>query len=220
MATSAYSVSGLSSTAPPPRILCFGDSLTAGTSPPHLELFPYATSLQATLGANVATVRHKGYPGWTAAELLESANGEGGLRTLIRRVQDPPLSLVILLVGTNDLAYYPSETTRIFQSIQSLHELCHGEEGVPHTLAIGIPPSQYQTMNQLDATTARQVNQRLEEYCQNSSSTTTFVKFPFDWAHDSDLWSEDGLHFSPRGYQVLGESLAPIVKTTLQQLGY
>ncbi len=196
------------------RILCFGDSLTAGTSPPHWEEFPYAPFLEASFPD--AIVRHKGYPGWTASQLLASANDAGGLRTLIRKVQDPPLSMVILLAGTNDLGYQTS-VPDIVKSIQALHEICHAE-GVLHTLAIGIPPSQYQTLHEGAAAKAQHVNHLLEDYCQQSGSSTSFVPFPFAWSPDNDLWSPDVLHFSPRGYQVLGESIATLVKQILQEV--
>ena len=43
--------------APPLRVLCYGDSLTAGTSPPLDTLHPYAPQLEAAIGPSVL-VRH------------------------------------------------------------------------------------------------------------------------------------------------------------------
>lgn len=207
------------------RILCFGDSLTAGTSPLSRGDHPYAPHLETTLRQSEqfssndrsVMIRHMGYPGWTARQLLDTANDERGLRTLIRRVKDPSLSLVILLAGTNDLGYgFPPD--RIAESIQSLHELCV-VEGVPRTIAIGIPPSAFQKEDADFAKTARQTNEKIEEYCRlKSNGRSSFMKFPFDWSDEDDRWSSDGLHFSPKGYQVLGESLAPVVERMVQQL--
>ena len=52
----------------PRRVFCFGDSLTAGTSPPLHELFPYSTVLEAAVGPSVV-VRHRGLPGAQAVDM-------------------------------------------------------------------------------------------------------------------------------------------------------
>jgi len=207
-------VQALSSTSCPLRILCFGDSLTAGTSPPHLEEYPYAPhlekALQSTFPNRSVMVRQMGFPGWTAKQLLESSTDARGLQSLIRRVQDPTLELVIVLAGTNDLGYNFG-AQEIIESVQALHQVCHAEK--TRTIAIAVPPSQHQNMNPEFAAKARQVNQGLEEYCQHCAPNwSKFVAFPFEWAPNDDRWSPDGLHFSAKGYQVLGESLVPAVK--------
>jgi lysophospholipase L1-like esterase len=120
-----------------------------------------------------------------------------------------PLKLVILLAGTNDLAY-TDNSTDITNNILALHEICH-EEGVKHTLAIGIPSSGYQSMNEAAASLARTVNNELKEYCR-SESRATFMSFPFEFACDDEKWAYDGLHFSAMGYRVLGLSLVPLVE--------
>jgi lysophospholipase L1-like esterase len=129
---------------------------------------------------------------------------------MIRGIQDPSLSLVILLAGTNDLGYRQS-VEDIVNSITSLHQLCYQEE-IPHTIAIGIPPSGYQHSYKEAAECASQVNQKLQAFCDSSNNKATFVPFPFEWAPNDENWSSDGLHFSSKGYQVLGESLAPVVE--------
>mmetsp|Transcript_29757 Transcript_29757/g.70033 ORF Transcript_29757/g.70033 Transcript_29757/m.70033 type:complete len:171 (-) Transcript_29757:12-524(-) len=80
--TTTTSLSALS----PKRVFCFGDSLTAGTSPPGYELHPYAEHLEGALnqlrGDDTAVqVRWKGYPGWTAPALIR----EGGLSDFLDR---------------------------------------------------------------------------------------------------------------------------------------
>jgi lysophospholipase L1-like esterase len=216
----AAALSTAATTRRPVRIFCFGDSLTAGTSFPDVREYPYATHLEAALAKstvgplqnmNVA-VRHLGYPGWTSSQLLEEANGDRGLRTMVRKIQDPSVSLVILLAGTNDLGYgRPVED--IVESVVGLHRICY-EEQVPHTLAIGIPPSAYQSSNPEFAEYARQANEKIQAFCE-SEPKAIFFSFPFDWAQNDDRWAPDGLHFSARGYQILGEFLAPVVEQIL-----
>jgi lysophospholipase L1-like esterase len=199
-----------STTASKHRIFCFGDSLTAGTCPPDFQEYPYAPHLEAKL-ENVM-VRHVGFPGWTSDQLLEDANGASGLRTIIRRNKDTPLSAVVLLAGTNDLGF-ERPVQDIVDSIVALHRLCY-DENVAHTVAIGVPPSAYQSVNKEATQYAQQVNEGLKGFC-NSESRATFVPFPFGWAQGDERWASDGLHFSPSGYKELGESLAPFVQMTL-----
>jgi lysophospholipase L1-like esterase len=133
------------------KILCFGDSLTAGTSPPNAEYFPYAPYLEQALkdrGLENVVVRHRGMPGWTTQQMLQDLDGERtGLRSAIIGAvkQDPvnALSLVILLAGTNDMAHR-STADEIANNVRTLHQVSY-ENGVPRTLAIGIPPSGYQS---------------------------------------------------------------------------
>lgn len=195
------------------RIFCYGDSLTAGTSPPNRETYPYAPYLQAELQKGIlkeSIVRHTGHPGWTAAQMLQGS--DEGLRTKIREIQDPSLSLVILLAGTNDLGRQ-REPAEIAQDIIAMHKMCH-DEGVPHTIAIGVPSSAYQSHYPEAKEKANQVNQALEQFC-DSEPKAMYMPFPFDFVQRGDKWASDGLHFSQIGYQVLAESLAPIVEKIL-----
>ena len=94
------------------RVLCYGDSLTAGMAPPSRELCPYATSLQAELTAtqpdNTSTykVDHIGLPGWTTQRFLDKADDERiGLRHDLSSHNHT--DVVILMGGTNDLRMLP-----------------------------------------------------------------------------------------------------------------
>ena len=204
------------------RVFCFGDSLTAGTSPPGYKDFPYAPHLQATLNDGSGSdrknhnvmVRHLGYPGWTSDQLLENANGSGGLRTIIQNNKETnPMSVVILLAGTNDLGY-ERPVDDIVDSVVALHKLCY-EESVSHTIAIGIPPSSYQSVVKQAEEDCNEVNMKIQKYCE-SEPRATYFPFPnTSWSRDDKRWSSDGLHFSAMGYQELGESLAPVVKEIL-----
>jgi lysophospholipase L1-like esterase len=194
------------------RIFCYGDSLTAGTSPPEFQEYPYAPHLERLL-KGAAMVRHRGLPGWVTQQLLEDQNGQYGLVTALKTAS--PVSIAILLAGTNDLGY--SEAPTILDNIVKLHKLCY-DQGILHTVAIGIPPSAYQSMNVEAAAKAHDVNQGLAQYCSFEEKRAMYVPFPFSFEQNDDKWSPDGLHFSPKGYQILGESLAPIVQEILQKL--
>lgn len=210
-----------SSTVRTHRILCYGDSLTAGTSDGFFVEYPYAPHLQAGLqhqfGEHSVVVRHRGLPGWTAANMVEDLDGPAtGLRAAIQGIQDPALSLVVILAGTNDLGYGVGEE-EIFDSIATLHQVAW-DNGVPRTIAIGIPSSGYQESNTDAKALATRVNEKLQQYCADRPKQATFVSFPFGYERDGENWARDTLHFSQRGYQVLGESLVPVVAMVLEDL--
>ena len=206
------------------RVLAFGDSLTAGTS--GFELYPYAPYLEEAMNnkraaegksAPAVVVRHRGLPGWTASAMVQDLDGERtGLRSAIRAVKDPPLSVVILLAGTNDLGY-GFAADEVTASILKLHKVCF-EEGVPRTIAIGVPPSGYQSVNVEARALANAVTTNLEAFCSSNSDKTRFHPFPFPFEPNGKNWYADGLHFSQRGYQVLGESVAPVLEEVLHSL--
>ena len=196
------------------RIFCFGDSLTAGTSPPEFATYPYAPHLEAALhdrGLKNVIVRHRGFPGWTSEQLVADLRAPHGLVTALAAAS--PVSIVILLAGTNDLGLVP-DARNIIHNIKLLHQACWEHE-VEHTIAIGIPSSGYQSMVPEAAQKAQTVNNALAS-SWSGSHAITFAPFPFGFAPNDDRWSPDGLHFSPNGYKILGESLAPIVEQILR----
>ena len=201
--------------AAPLRVLCYGDSLTAGTSPPLDTLHPYAPQLEASIGPSVL-VRHRGLPGATAAAMLQWADDEQrGLRSLLRKSSP---SLAIILAGTNDLGYR-SESASIVDALRGLHEQCHAL-GVP-TLAVGIPPSAYQAMHSEAAELANRVNRELRAWCEGCDAAQAglcgFVHHPIaSWSSGDQRWAPDGLHLSPAGYATVGEGLAGVVVSRLQ----
>lgn len=227
----------------PKRVFCFGDSLTAGTSPPERSLFPYAKHLSEALAKlpvhdeePAPKVEWKGFPGWTSSSLLTDAGFEGLLdltqkqrleelkqvsgngETLSSSSSIPPFDLVVILAGTNDLAY-ASESEPIFESIKGIHEAAL-KRGC-QTIALGIPTSGWQSQSESARALAGAVNKQLAYWAEaGGSPKTTFVPFPIQsFDRSSGLWSPDGLHFSPSGYELVGKSLAPIVANILWKGG-
>ena len=213
----------LSSTSKIKRIFCYGDSLTEGTSPPLFESFPYAPHLESSLRQKLPMHDIKvdwfGLPGWTASSMVDNLASSQGLTYLLNQATPKP-DLVILLCGTNDLGYQPppdSDPTKISNSIMKLHEVAH-EYGSP-TIAISIPPSAWQASSNHARNLAQGINTCLEEFCSSSKKNAVFVPFPIPnfgkYDDGEDVWCPDGLHFSPRGYQVLGEYLSSHVTEIL-----
>lgn len=191
------------------RVFCYGDSLTAGTS--GFGLYPYSVHLEK--GLSNTLVRHLGLPGWTTENLVASLDDGGvGLRAIVKK--QAPISLVIILAGTNDLGYFDAE--RILGNLRCMHDVCW-DNGVLKTLAIGIPPSGYQTVDATARRKATLLNQMLKDL-SNGESRMEFMEFPFEYVNGGSNWDGDGLHLSRKGYQSLGESLVEPVKSILESL--
>jgi lysophospholipase L1-like esterase len=200
------------------RILCYGDSLTAGTS--GMDLHPYAPYLESAFnkrgGDRQVVVRHRGLPGWTAKQMLEDLDGgTSGLRSAIQAIKDPGLSVVIILAGTNDLGYGSSEK-QITDAVLGLHSVAW-DNGVLKTIAIGVPPSGYTSANEHARHVVEGVNTNLEKACAETDRAI-FMPFPFEFERGGENWYLDTLHFSEKGYQVLGESLVTTLDSVLAVL--
>jgi lysophospholipase L1-like esterase len=221
------------------RILAYGDSLTAGTSPPMDQLFPYGPSLENELNELYAdsdvsvVVRWRGLPGWTASTMVEHLDDSFvGLRSAVSGIKDPALSLVIILAGTNDIGMLTSSMTKdasveeAVEPILGLHKACleldqndSSNDVQLQTLAVGIPGSAWQQMNPSAKKLCDDMNASLKEFAASSfDGRVTYVDFPFEYSQGDSKWSGDGLHFSPEGYEVLGVELAKSVKKILDDL--
>jgi lysophospholipase L1-like esterase len=212
----------MTSNIPHINILCYGDSLTAGVSPPEWAENPYSSSLEETLRLHFPSVHvhYQGLSGWTAYQMVQQSNQPKGLASLIQQ-QLPPsspssLSIVIILAGTNDLGYH-MDADNIFQSIFTLHRVAW-QNGILNTIAVGIPPSAYQLRTPSAADAAERVNQKLKaQASMQMPGAMTYIPFPFSFPPEAPnsketIWAPDGLHLSPLGYKALGKALASILQ--------
>jgi lysophospholipase L1-like esterase len=211
------------------RILAYGNSFIAGVS--GTMLFPLAVYLEQYLSAALGpydvdvTVAQRANPGWTTRGMLNTLDGKHvGLRSAIVKAarNAPSLSLVLIMAGSNDLPRSTASADSIANNLIQLHRVCL-ENGVPRTVAIGIPPSGYQAQNPEIAEKAHTVNNILQRYYAPEnpnmwSQRTTFVPFPFAFVRRGKNWYPDDLHLTEAGYQALAKSLEPVVVQVLQSL--
>lgn len=205
------------------RIFCYGDSLTAGTSPPYDELYPYAVHLERSINnfltqeynqsknngqqsAPKVTARWIGLPGWTAKTMLQFADdSKFGLRAAVKRVKDPSLSLVIILAGTNDLGMeaglsdgggeHHQGSDRISSDVIALHKLVQdeGNNSTILTLAVSIPTSKWQETMSLRAQAMAADANSKIQAWCNATKNAHFVTHPIE------SWSSDDSRWAPDG---------------------
>ncbi|MCJ1293875.1 hypothetical protein MMC34_005432 [Xylographa carneopallida] len=94
---------------PPPahlKVLCFGDSLTAGYSMFGLYFYPYATHLQAVLQAAFpATTIQTTVEGMSGAQVRGQYTGRLHRACRLAAAGAEPFDWVVVLGGTNDLGW-------------------------------------------------------------------------------------------------------------------
>jgi lysophospholipase L1-like esterase len=222
----------------PIRIFCYGDSLTAGSAPPAADFFPYAETLLTSLTDKVATdqkkftfeVDHAGFAGWTAMQLQQQliskiTNSNVQQKLLLRDSDKSDASyydILIYLAGTNDLGGAVPEQD-VVAAVLNVHAWAHHVAKIPFTIALAIPPSQFQRDHPQAATRAAKVNQDLQQVIRRnfprfsvSKASTLWAPFPISLHSsssdaDKEWWAMDGLHLSQQGYERLGEYLASTI---------
>ena len=217
------------------RVFCYGDSLTHGSSPPSFSSFPYGPHLERELNQSFddntavqAVVRWRGLPGWTAVSMAKNLHDPTfGLKSAIDGISNPPLSLVVILAGTNDIGTLTcggvggssckedNNANAIIDPIIQLHraclDFCDGDcSKLIRTIALGIPGSAWQKQNPTALNLCMEVNNGLRHFA-SMEDRVTYVDFPLPYDGE-DEWNVDGLHMSERGYEALGTALAPYVK--------
>eukprot|EP00927_Polykrikos_kofoidii_P040225 TRINITY_DN34425_c0_g2_i1.p1 TRINITY_DN34425_c0_g2~~TRINITY_DN34425_c0_g2_i1.p1 ORF type:complete len:573 (-),score=76.28 TRINITY_DN34425_c0_g2_i1:36-1550(-) len=195
------------------RILCYGDSNTAGFCAYGNHFAPYGESLYRALQESgvPSEVSICGLSGLTGEEMcteLESAAvkdvcdrvGKG----LVRLLDDEGhQDLVILMAGTNDLGkHQTAEATLPF--VRRLHEVCHARN-IP-TVAMG--PPQVPAMRGV----RDQLSKLLQGYANDTPGVVAFldaeVLVP---RFKRGFWEPDELHFTPAGSRELGLKIMPEV---------
>jgi lysophospholipase L1-like esterase len=222
-------------------VICIGDSLTAGFDSTSRDrgsrsvtFHPYATALETSLGPGTRVLPF-GFSGWTSQKLIDHANRRSKVETEVKHgraistTQRPGIALairkyhpklVIIMAGTNDVFRLRNPTgADIADRVWKLHMISHRAR--VRTIALGIPdwsPSRARTAaRRLRLFDVREkLNKRLQTHAQNASHLATYVEFPFPFKQDSQLWSQDGLHLTPKGYNELGLRLAEYVLPLLR----
>lgn len=197
------------------RILAFGDSLTEGWCDFGSKFHPYTRKLQSLIqslsNAKSVDVVNRGVSG----ETTDQMNSRLGLVL----DKDGPFDLVIILGGTNDLGFSLNKDGEpLFRRLRSLHELALRHS--PLSVAVTIPETGYEALDQFTALREKrlQVNNLLKNYVQDYDSKMLLcdlsTKLPRKFLSDEDrrkFWADD-LHFTPAGYDRMGEIIFENIK--------
>jgi lysophospholipase L1-like esterase len=196
------------------RVLCLGNSLTAGHCGFMQPDRPWAAGMarhasELSGGSVRVHGRALGLTGYSTTELIEEVEAKPWL------LQLQSTDLVMIMSGTNDIGRLSEESdpaaavAAVMKNLAFLHQMCH-DAGVP-TIAMTILESGAAKRLSWLGTMHGALNTAIKG--QFGSSDRTFVvdacrALPFDGA--SCLWADDGLHLTEDGYSTLGRRLAEL----------
>ena len=201
------------------RILCFGDSLTAGSGRATRITYPYSAKLQerfdnhdkTVLGPSIRPifrVDNAGIPGERAKEdmlprLYQTLQGAGA-----------KYSWVIILGGTNDMKKYREDATSfniqdsksIFLALVNLHNISHTFGA--KTVAVSIPDRECEgsgTCFYLKEIHLK-INELLKEFSSRNKEKVILADLASEvfLPRDKRLWG-DPVHFNKQGYDKMAD---------------
>ncbi|KAI1294529.1 SGNH hydrolase-type esterase domain-containing protein [Xylaria venustula] len=195
---------------PPLRILCFGDSLTAGHPVGNPYAHRLAETIEAAFPSRYVEYEVEGVPG----DLVTSGS-------YISRMQaswdaaEHPFDWTIVLGGTNDLGW-SRRPDRIIESLKSTWDipLSKGSK----VLALTIPETKgiFQ-----DITEGRdEVNDAIRGFeKENFFHFDLFKELPYHSMAPEDrakYWDPDGVHLQAAGYDLMGQKIGDAVVRILR----
>jgi len=201
------------------RILCYGDSLTAGFYAYGQKFSPYGAALQealCSLGFQ-CEVSICGLSGHSAHRMVEELDsplcrdmcGKPGKGLAHILDENGPFDLVVLMAGTND--FVPNANLKsIKNEVCKLHDACH-IRNVP-TVMLAAPCN----------TQKMQLGLRriLSNWASSQPEVLAFVDPELVIPRNKvAYWEPDSVHFSPSGSRALGIHLAPAIAKILRHLG-
>ncbi|KAL5320392.1 hypothetical protein ACEPPN_011193 [Leptodophora sp. 'Broadleaf-Isolate-01'] len=188
----------------PLHILCFGDSLTEGYSMYGMRWTPYSETTKEVLEEQLG---HE----WSFDVDTDGVSGQlvtaGFMRRMDKLYASPntpprPYDWVVFLGGTNDLAYSIS-TTKIHDEIKAITAL--PLETGAKVLMLTVP--ECGVKNEKLDNRRNELNKLIREDAREGVYTldlNTLVPYHSMSEGDRDEIWDDGLHFTPAGYERVG----------------
>lgn len=204
------------------KILCYGDSLTAGYYSMGKGFEPYGATLKDILNNSGAQgfrcdVRSEGLVGLMARELVAGLRspmitdvcGRCGKGLAVHLTEQHP-DLVVIMAGTNDIGR-GVEPGRIVDDIATLHTVCHRRSiktvaMAPPTMATGPFRAGQHAVVRLLERWARE-----EPLCMAFIDPEVLVPHAVGQSEERH-WDHDGIHLRPQGSRALGLRLAPHIR--------
>ena len=188
------------------HILCFGDSLTYGYAAQDGGRLAaearWTSCLAALLGSEYKLIA-EGLNGRTVGHydsIWPERNGVDVFPSYLQR--HTPLSLIIILLGTNDILYSGAET--VGDDMDTL--LAQAAEFAPQAKVLLLTPPLQDT----DAQTDRMLRRLATCYRELAQQRGTYFVNCQDWDLPLDI---DGCHLCAAGQRSLARHLAEVIKT-------
>jgi lysophospholipase L1-like esterase len=201
------------------KVLCVGDSLTAGFCNYGFQFFPYCEFLTQFCSGKF-DIDHLGYSGWTSEEMINKASSEtvicvcgldwDGIDTKLKK--NEPYEFIFLLAGTNDLSSEESLTI-----IQNLKVLIHKFSKSSNYVGIlTIPTMRAEKFSTSIKDTRAEVNNWIRNESEIDTNlrdrlfvVDTDVALPMneDDPTSMSLWDRDGLHLTAEGSRRIAETV-------------
>ncbi|KAL8814255.1 MAG: hypothetical protein Q9223_006509 [Gallowayella weberi] len=188
------------------RILCFGDSLTAGYSSYGYFHYPYAAQIRKEL--------KKALPATDVSVVVSGLSGDRVIAgQFLRRMRGmcaadayPPYDWVIVLGGTNDLGW-SERPDQVYEALKLVWDVALGTGA--NVLALSVLEAEYtsgdvvQRRNELNGMIARHSQDRWHylDLC------AAVPYFNMNETMRQRIW-DDGLHLTMDGYEMMGEAIA------------
>lgn len=202
----------------PPRVLCFGDSLTWGARPDadarHQAADRWPVRLEA--GLSGAEVIAEGLNGRTTGFDLPHAAEANGTRILPTLLHThAPLDLVVILLGTNDTVIAERSARQSAHALSRLAGIVRshpypGAAPAPRLLLVAPPPARSAAAI-TDADIARSSALAAAYRGVAGEVGAAF----FDAGTVAAASALDGVHLDAPNARAIGEALVPVVKDVL-----
>lgn len=199
-------------------ILCFGDSLTAGLTRKNQPYTPYTVKLQQILASRLCDDKKLTkdlLPRVVNAGVCNEKSHDMCLRWkgVLRDFGDRA-DYALILGGTNDLEV-DRPTYDTIGNLKELHLMAH-QAGI-RTGVLTVPDCREGCTLDIPKPLEKElkaINDELRAFAELNPKKTFLAdvaaKFPQDASH-ADLWEEDHVHFSAKGYDELGIFLATLL---------
>jgi lysophospholipase L1-like esterase len=201
-------------------VVSFGDSLTHGfviTDKNTFSLHPYTIQINKNIVKNNQTKNlyafESGVDGETTVGMIQRIK-------YMLNIYQP--DIVSILGGTNDLFFTQSDDIysayNISLRIQKLHEICLQQNNHTTTIAITIPINKH--FKDLDK--VYDVNNFIRNYSKSNQNRVFLLDIEniFNYSIQSNdiYWSPDFVHYSPLGYNHIGNKVYNVIARNILQL--
>lgn len=194
------------------RVLCIGDSLTAGFVDGGSRFFPYAQTLQKLLDKDCGKGKHQVEEASSCGETAVSMAKRRVVETEVDRRKRSPPKIVCILGGTNDLRAWPVlSVDEILSALATLVEAVTAAGAKPIVLTVPrIPSSEVRTATLADR--RRALNAAIR-------STYVHADVAADFEDDdaSVFYDPDGLHLTKAGYAKLARVVLPALRAAMKK---